>query len=244
MEIIQKMRLHKYMAKCGVASRRKSEAIILEGRVTLNGQAVTDLSMAYAPGDQVRVDGQLIALEEKMVYIMFHKPKDCVTTSDDQFGRTTVLDYMKDIPERLYPVGRLDYQTSGLLLLTNDGDLSYKITHPSSHMDKVYHAKIKEVPNDENINALKAGLVIDGYQTSQAEFKILKTSPEVWVEIKIHEGRNRQVRKMLEQIGHPVMALRRVAIGNLELGNLKYAAYRSLTLDEINYLKNYEVKND
>lgn len=238
------MRLHKYMAKCGVASRRKSEAIILEGRVEINGARVKDLTTPYLEGDRVLVDGCLIQMEEKKVYLMLHKPMDCVTTSDDQFGRRTVLDIIDDVEERLYPVGRLDYQTSGLLLLTNDGDLSYKITHPSTHLDKVYHVKIKDMPSQASIDALEAGLVIDGYQTSRAGFKVLKKSPDLWVEIIIHEGRNRQVRKMLDQIGHPVLTLRRVAIGQLTLGDLKYGQYRSLTLEEVNYLKEYEVSHD
>jgi len=235
------MRLHKYLAKCGVASRRKSEGIILEGRVTINGLLVRDLAQPYQEGDTVCVDGKPVYLEEKKVYIMLNKPKDCVTTSDDQFSRRTVLDYIGDISERLYPVGRLDYQTTGLLLLTNDGDLSYKITHPSSHLNKVYHARLKSIPDAKSIKALESGLVIDGYKTAPATYKLLKDKPQVWVEIIIHEGRNRQVRKMLDQIGHPVLELKRVAIGDIKLGKLKLGEYRHLSESEVDYLKNYEV---
>jgi 23S rRNA pseudouridine2605 synthase len=230
------------MAKCGVASRRKSEKLIEEGHVSVNGKIIRALGTLVAEGDQVCVDGQVISLEEDHVYIMLHKPLDCVTTSDDQFGRKTVLDFVDDLQVRVYPVGRLDYQTTGLLLLTNDGDLSYKITHPSSHMNKIYHAQIDRLPSKEAIERLEAGLVIDGYQTSEASFKVLKTRPKVWVEIVIHEGRNRQVRKMLDQVGVKVLALKRVGIGELTLGTLAYGKYRHLTQDEINYLATYEVK--
>lgn len=232
-----KMKLHKYMAKCGVASRRKSEVLIQEGRVKVNGHLITSLGSMYEAGDVVVVDGRVIEMESDLIYIMLHKPMDCVTTVDDQFDRKTVLDYVKDVKERIYPVGRLDYQTTGLLLLTNDGDLSYKITHPSSHFEKVYEAKIKSMPDPESIKALESGLVIDGYQTSPAKFRVLKQKPDLWVEITIHEGRNRQVRKMLDQVGQPVLALKRVAVGGLRLGNLPYGKYRHLTKEEISLLK-------
>lgn len=236
------MRLHKYMAMCGVASRRKSEQMILDGKVTLNGQLVTSLGTAYEDGDLVKVEGKVIQLEEKHVYIMLNKPGDCVTTAKDQFDRKTVLDYIKDVEERLYPVGRLDYQTTGLLLLTNDGDLAHKITHPSTHMTKTYIAKIKGQPREEALVAFRNGLMIEDKMTSPAQIRVLKEGHKSLVEVIIHEGRNRQVRKMLEKIGHPVISLKRSKIGDISLGNLKVGAYRHLTDEEINYLKNYEVK--
>lgn len=234
------MRLHKYMAMCGVASRRKSEAIILEGRVTLNGEVVTTLGSAFIEGDLVKVDGNIISLEEKKVYIMLNKPLNCVTTSSDQFARKTVLDFIDDIDERIYPVGRLDYNTTGLLLLTNDGDLSYKITHPSTHLNKTYLAKVQGCPDEKDIKAFESGMVIDDYKTSPAELTVKKKSSESTVEVTIHEGRNRQVRKMLDAIDHPVITLKRISIGLLELKDLKIGQYRHLSNDEINYLKNYK----
>ncbi|MBN2796862.1 MAG: rRNA pseudouridine synthase [Clostridia bacterium] len=236
------MRLHKYMAMCGVASRRKSEALILEGKVELNGEIVTSLGTMYKEGDKVKVNGQLISLEKKSIYIMLNKPLDCVTTAKDQFNRKTVLDFIKDIDERLYPVGRLDYNTTGLLLLTNDGDLAHKITHPSTHMDKKYIAKINGTPNEKALSDFRKGLMIDGKLTSKAEIQLLKSGAQSLVEVVIHEGRNRQVRKMLEQIGHSVITLKRVAIGALEIGTLKLGEYRHLTTDEVEYLKQFEVQ--
>lgn len=230
------MRIHKYMALCGVASRRKSEQIVLEGRVKVNGDVITNLGHQLADGDIVEVDGKVIHLEEKKIYIMLNKPLDCVTTSSDQFGRTTVLDYIKDIDERIYPIGRLDYNTTGLLLLTNDGDLANKIMHPSHEMTKTYVAKVKGVPTNEEMKRFENGLMIDGQMTSNASIKILKLQTDSILEIIIHEGRNRQVRKMCDAIGHPVISLKRIAIGKLKL-NLEIGTYRHLTDDEVNYLK-------
>ena len=171
---------------------------------------------------------------------MLNKPLDCVTTSSDQFGRTTVLDYITDVDERIYPIGRLDYNTTGLLLLTNDGDLAKKIMHPSSHVSKVYIAKIKGVPTKSNLAKFRDGIIIDDRKTSPAKIEIVKDNKsESIVQVEIYEGRNRQVRKMLDDIGHPVITLKRIEIGNIKLGNLSLGSFRHLTDEEIKYLKEY-----
>lgn len=235
------MRLHKYMALCGVASRRKSEVIIQEGRVEVNGTKVNSSAIPVDEfKDVVKVDGKLIQMEENKVYIMLNKPLDCVTTSSDQFGRTTVLDYIEGIDERIYPVGRLDYNTTGLLLLTNDGDLAKKIMHPSSHLSKIYVAKVKDVPTESKLKEFRTGINIEDRMTSPAKIEVLKDRGDFSiVKVEIYEGRNRQVRKMLDAIGHPVITLKRVAIGTIELGDLEIGTFRNLTSDEINYLKEY-----
>lgn len=235
------MRLHKYMALCGVASRRKSEEIILDKRVEVNGEVVTSLGTQVDENvDIVKVDGEVIRLEENKVYIMLNKPLECVTTSSDQFGRTTVLDYIKGVNERIYPIGRLDYNTTGLLLLTNDGELAKKIMHPSSHVTKVYVAKVKGVLNESELEEFRNGIDIEGRMTSKAKIQVIKESDNnSVVKVEIYEGRNRQVRKMLDSIGHPVITLKRVAVGKLEIGDLDLGEYRNLTAEEIKYLKEY-----
>jgi len=233
MEIL--MRVHKYMAMCGVASRRKSEVIVSEGRVKINDEVVTSLGSLVEEGDVVKVDNKIITLEETKVYIMLNKPLECVTTSDDQFNRKTVLDYV-DVNERIYPIGRLDYNTTGMLLLTNDGDLANKIMHPSTHLTKTYIASVKGTPTGEEIKSFESGLMIDDRLTSPAKIKVLKPG---LVQVQIYEGRNRQVRKMLDKINHPVITLKRARIGSLELGDLKIGTYRHLNEEEIKYLKDY-----
>lgn len=228
------MRVHKFMAKSGVASRRKSEAMVQEGRVTVNGVLAT-LGMSVEEGDLVCVDGKVVQLEEEKVYLIFNKPLACVTTADDQFGRKTVMDYI-DSPVRVYPVGRLDYNTTGLLILTNDGDLANKIMHPKHHLCKTYIAKIKGQLTSDKIKQFESGLMIDGKKTSRAHIKEVKPG---LVEVKIYEGRNRQVRKMLDTIGCPVITLKRIGIGELKLDDLKLGEYRALTHAELNYLINY-----
>lgn len=223
------------MAMCGVASRRKSEKIVLEGRVKVNGEVVVNLGYQLEDNDQVMVDDQVIELEKRKVYIMLNKPLACVTTADDQFDRKTVLDYL-DIEERVYPIGRLDYNTTGLLLLTNDGDFAYKITHPKHEVDKTYIAKVKGIPTSNQLETFRNGLMIDGKMTSKAYIEIVKTSADSILKIKIHEGRNRQVRKMCDAIDHPVISLKRIAVGQLQL-DVELGKYRHLTEDEIDYLK-------
>ena len=232
-----KERLQKYMAKCGVASRRKSEEIISQGRVSVNGKTVNEIVMIDEEIDNVKVDGQIIALEEKKVYIILNKPVGVITSVKDQFDRKTVTEIV-NIKERVYPVGRLDYDTSGLLLLTNDGDIAYKMTHPSQEIEKVYSARIKGIPTMDEIERFKSGLKIEDYITATSEIKILSQyGNSSLVQITIHEGRNRQVRKMCDAINHPVLELKRIMMGEIELGNLKVGEWRELTEEEVGYLK-------
>ncbi len=231
------IRLQKYLAESGVASRRKSEEIIKMGAVSVNGRIVTEMGFKVSENDIVEVDGKRVYTEENKVYIMLNKPTGYVTTVKDQFLRPGVLDLVKDVKERIYPVGRLDYDTSGLILLTNDGDFTYRLTHPKHELDKVYVAEIKGVPNSEELRIFRSGVKIEDYVTSPAKIKILNMSKErSTVEITIHEGRNRQVRKMCEFIGHPVISLKRVAVGSLKLDGLIEGGWRYLSGSEIKSL--------
>ncbi len=235
------IRLQKYMADCGVASRRKCEDIILSGRVSVNGEIVEELGTKIEDGDVVKVNGKVISLSNDFIYILLHKPEGYITTAEDQFGRPTVLDLLDEklIKDRIYPVGRLDYDTSGLLLLTNDGDLTFKLTHPKHNVEKTYIAKVLGRPTNEEIETFKNGIVIDGYKTAKASCLVLKDEDKYCsLKITIKEGKNRQVRKMCEAIGHRAVGLKRIATGKLFLGELKRGEYRNLTNDEINYLKN------
>lgn len=236
------MRINKYLAKSGLCSRRKAEEYILDGRVVVNGEVIRDLSFKVEDNDKVYFDGRLLSVDdEKPVYIVLNKPEGYITTVKDQFDRKSVMDLLIDIKERIYPVGRLDYETSGLLILTNDGDLTYKLTHPKHEVDKVYIASVRGVPTEDEIYNFENGLEIDDYISSKAGLKILKKDIEKnysVLRVKIHEGHNRQVRKMLEKINHPVMNLKRVQVGKISLGDLESGKYRFLTEKEVRYLKN------
>lgn len=233
------MRLQKYLAEAQVASRRKAEEIILEGRVNVNGKKVTELgTKVESEIDEITVDGKKVEICEKMVYIMLNKPEGCVTTVKDQFGRKSVIDYVKDVGERVYPVGRLDYDTSGLLIITNDGELTYRLTHPKHNIEKTYIAEVDKVPDEDAMEKFRNGIIIDGRKTAPAKIKIIKKGKLTTLNIKIKEGRNRQVRKMCAAIGCNVITLKRIATGKLELGNLEKGKYRYLTDEEIKYIKN------
>lgn len=232
------IRLQKYLAEAGVASRRRCEELIQNSRVEVNGVIVTELGTKVDIGDAVKVDGREVRAESKKIYIMLNKPVGCITTAKDQFSRKIVMDLVKGVEERIYPVGRLDYDTSGLILLTNDGDLAYKMTHPGGKIDKVYHVKIKGVLSDGEIQVLKSGIWIDDYITSPAKIKLLeRTNTDSIIEITIHEGKNRQIRRMFEAVGHIVLKLKRISTGPLKLGNLEEGAWRYLTPEEIKSLK-------
>lgn len=235
-------RLQKFLAEAGVASRRKAEELIAAGRVKVNGVVIKEQGVKIDPRkDKVEFDGKALSQKaEKKVYLMLHKPEGYVTTSKEQFGRPAVLDLIHGVPERIFPVGRLDYDTSGLLLLTNDGDLTYRLTHPKHDVDKTYIAKLYGVPDDGNLQKFRRGVVIDGRKTSPAKIQIISREKDLrfcTVEIQIHEGRNRQVRKMCDAIHHPVAQLKRIATGELKLGDLPKGKYRFLTEQEIKYLK-------
>lgn len=233
------MRLQKYIAQSGLTSRRKAEQMILQGRVKVNNLIIKKLGTKINPDiDIVKVDDKHIEIEMKKIYIMLNKPEGYVTTLKDKHNKNIVLDLVNEIEERIYPVGRLDKDTSGLLLLTNDGNLSYKLTHPSHIVWKKYIALVDGIPNSKEIMKLKKGVKIDGRKTSEAYVKLIKKyNNSSMLELSIHEGRNRQVRKMCKYVGHPVIKLKRVAIGNLELNGLELGKWRHLTEKEIEHLK-------
>jgi 23S rRNA pseudouridine2605 synthase len=228
------MRLQKYMASCGVASRRACEELISAGRVTVDGTVITLMGMQVEPDQTVCVDGKRITPETEKHYILYHKPAGEMSTASDPEGRATVLDKFKDYPVRLYPVGRLDYDSEGLLLLTNDGDLAERMLHPSKEVEKTYLARVKGNVTAEEVSQLVKGVMIDGHLTSRAKVRVIHADERYTdLLITIHEGRNRQVRKMTEAIGHEVMMLRRVRFGPLTLGELKRGQWRELTGKEI-----------
>lgn len=232
------MRLQKYMADCGVASRRASEQLILEGRVTVNGVTVTELGTKVQEGDKVAFDGAILKPVKKRVYIMLYKPDKVMSTVSDPEGRTTVLDLV-DEKTRLYPVGRLDYHTEGLILLVNDGDVAYHLTHPKFEIEKEYLAIIQGEISREEVLKLQAGVIIDGQKTAPAKVKVTEiTDHTTSLSVIIHEGRNRQVRKMFEAINKKVIHLTRFRHGDLVLTGLKPGSWRYLTESEIAYLEN------
>lgn len=232
---LEEVRLQKYMADCGVASRRKCEEIIQNGSVKLNGITVTELGTKVTDEDEITVDGKPLKKVLKKIYIAMNKPVGFITSASDEFNRPTVMNLIEDeIFTRVYPVGRLDFDTEGLLILTNDGDLTFKLTHPRHTIYKKYVATLNDVPHPKDIERLKKGVVIDGRKTQQPKVNWLKDNV---VEIAISEGRNRQVRKMFEAIGYEVVNLKRVAIGNLVIGNIPLGRWRHLGQSEIKYLK-------
>jgi 23S rRNA pseudouridine2605 synthase len=225
------MRLNKYIASCGAASRRGADAFIAQGRVTVNGKPVDSIGMDINPDtDTVAVDGTLLSLPEEKVYIMLNKPAGILSTCRDDRGRKTVLNLVGTAGTRLFPVGRLDYDTEGLLLLTNDGDFAYRCTHPRHEIDKTYSAVVHGRLDDMAIRHLQEGVMLDGIKTAPAQIKVLKRSGmETEIEITIHEGRNRQVKRMFESVGCHVMALKRIAFGSLTLGDLAIGKWRFIT---------------
>jgi len=233
------MRLQKYLASCGVASRRTAEKLIADGHVSVDGQVITEMGVQVEIGQEIRVDGKLVTPEPEKYYIMYHKPAGEVTTASDPEGRATVLDKFRDFPARLYPVGRLDYDSEGLLLLTNDGDLTESMLHPSREVEKTYLARVSNQLTPEEARRLENGVMVDGRKTARAKVKILGCK-NLYTDIlvTIHEGRNRQVRKMVEQVGHQVVMLRRIRFGPLKLEDLPRGMWRELDKDEIRELKN------
>ena len=236
---MEEIRLQKYLAESGIASRRKCEEYIEQGRVKVNNQIAT-LGMKVNPDiNEVFFDGKKIENKEELVYILLNKPIGYVTTAKDQFSRDSVLDLVK-VKQRIVPVGRLDMYTSGALLLSNDGDFVYKITHPKHEIDKTYTVTVKGIVTDEEVEQLRKGVKIEDYITKPAKVKILKTDKEKDIsrlEITIHEGKNRQVRKMCEAVGRKVQALHRSKIGNIGVKDLKLGTWRYLSKQEIEYLK-------
>lgn len=232
--------MQKVLANAGVASRRKCEELITAGKVTVNGEVVTELGAKADPAaDTIAVSGKPIKKEAK-VYVMFYKPKGVITSVSDPKGRSVVTDYLKDVKERLYPVGRLDYDSEGLLLLTNDGDLAHKLTHPSHHVPKTYHATVERVPHGNALEKLAKGIKLDDGVTAPAEVEYHDIDPDgkyATIAITIHEGRNRQVRRMFEAIRHPVTRLKRISFGGLQLGGLQRGKHRKLSAEELAKLR-------
>ena len=237
MEVEESIRLQKFLANSGVASRRKCEELILEGKVSVNGQIVKELGTKVNPAvDKVEYCGNPVFSSNKFVYILLNKPIGYVTTAKDQFDRDSVLDLVK-VKERVVPVGRLDMYTSGALILTNDGDFVYKVTHPKHEITKTYTVTVRGIIENDAVEKLRNGVEIEDYKTRPAKVKILKTDEEKNIsrlEITIHEGKNRQVRKMCEAVGSKVVALHRSKIGDIGVKDLKLGTWR--------YLKDFEVK--
>lgn len=232
-------RLQKVIAHAGVASRRDAEKMIVDGRVAVNGEIVTELGTKVSTNDHVEVDKVPIYKEEP-VYYLFYKPTGVITAVSDDRGRKVVTDYFPEVEQRIYPIGRLDYNTSGLLLLTNDGEFANSLMHPRYELNKTYIAKVNRIPSKSDMNKLANGIVIDGKKTARANARIKeidKDKQKAIVELTIHEGRNRQVRKMLEAINCPVDKLKRERYGFLDLGNLQPGESRPLLKKEVHRLK-------
>ena len=245
---MEEMRLQKYMAACGLASRRKSEELIAQGKVYVNGKVVTEPGVKVSDKDTVTVDGKTLKPEKKKYYIMINKPKGVLCSVSDDRERTCVVDLVEGVPARLFPVGRLDYDTEGLLILTNDGDFMQKMTHPSFEIWKTYEAQVRGVPDKNDEMRFREGILLEGEtrKTLPAFLSVTKKDGKgnATAEIIIKEGRNRQVRRMMEALGHPVRSLKRVRISFLELGDLKPGQWRYLTDREVASLSGKEQKKD
>jgi len=243
--LMEEVRLQKYLADCGIASRRKSEELIIQGKVMVNGKVVTELGTKIVPKkDKVVYNDSIVRETSKNIYILLNKPIGYVTTVKDQFSRDKVLDLVK-VKERVVPVGRLDMYTSGALILTNDGDFIYKVTHPKHEITKTYTVTLKGIISNSEVEMLREGVQLEEYKTRPAKVKILKTDEDKNIsrlEITIHEGKNRQVRKMCEAVGRKVLALHRSKIGNVGVKDLKIGTWRYLSENEVNSLK--AVKKD
>ena len=232
------MRINKYIASSGIASRRKADELIEAGQVKVNGAVLRSPGYDVLETDKVEVSGHLIEAKEELVYYALNKPQGYVTTTSDEKDRPTVIDLMTDVTTRLFPVGRLDYDSAGLLIMTNDGELSQHIAHPRNKVWKTYLAEVAGQMTLSKIDVLRNGVIIEGRKTAPAKAKLLKQKGDMsLVEISIHEGRNRQVRKMFAELGCKVTYLQRTQIGEVKLGRLHEGDYRKLTKEEIDYLK-------
>ena len=238
---MEEVRLQKYLANCGVCSRRNAEKLIVDGCIKVNGKVVIELGTKVTPGkDKIEYNGNEIVNNTEYVYILLNKPIGYVTTVKEQFDRPTVLDLVKDAKSYLLPVGRLDMYTSGALILTNDGDCIYKVTHPKNEVEKTYNATVKGIITNEDVAKLEAGVEIEDYISAEAKVKVLKIDKEKnisRVQITIHEGKNREVRKMCAAIGKNVIALHRCKIGNISVKDLKIGEWRFLKDKEVEVLR-------
>lgn len=232
------MRINKYIASCGVTSRRKADELIIAGKVAVNGAIMREPGYDVQPDDEVVCDGRKISLEVGKTYILLNKPVGYVTTTSDDKDRPTVLDLIQDEDKRIFPVGRLDYNTSGLLILTNDGEVANKLMHPSKELDKTYRAVVSGILTRGKIARLEKGMDIGGFRTSPAKVEVRKHNRNsTVVDITIHEGKNHQVRRMFKAVDTPVQTLERIKIGNLVIGRLAVGGYRKLGPAEVEYLK-------
>jgi 23S rRNA pseudouridine2605 synthase len=239
-------RLQKIIAHAGFASRREAETMIREGRVTVNGRVAELGSKADPSKDHVKVDGKLITRAETHRYILLYKPKEVMTTVEDPQGRKTVIQLVKGVRERIYPIGRLDFHSEGLIVLTNDGDLAFKVSHPTHGSVKTYHVKVRGIPEERLVDKLQRGITLDGKRTLPCEIARLKTTGRStgrsdeegnsWFEVRLREGRTQQIRKMFKAVGHPVSKLRRVAIGPISDPKLTPGDWRELTPREVKML--------
>ena len=229
------MRINKYLATCGLGSRRSVEELIKKGLISINNKVVTDLSFDVSSSDTVKYNGKTLSLVEDKVYIMLNKPKCYITSTKDEQGRKVVLDLLKGCKYKVFPVGRLDYNTEGLLLLTNDGDWANDITHPSNHIAKTYAVSTKYMLTNKQLNQIRNGIGIDGRRTLPAKINLVdKDENHYFYHITIYEGRNREIRKMFEFLELKIYSLKRLQIGGLTLGNLEEGKYKYLDKKEIN----------
>lgn len=232
-----KVRLQKYLAECGVASRRKSEELIEQGKVKVNGNKAEIGDKINPKKDTVTVNGKKIIKQKNYTYLLLHKPRGFITTMSDEMDRKCVAELIKDVPSRVYPVGRLDRDSEGMLLFTNDGEFANAMTHPTRHVPKTYRVTVRPAITEEQITKLTTGVIIEDRMTAPAEVRVItKQEGRVVLEIILYEGRNRQIRKMCEEVGLEVARLKRTAIGSIKLGMLKQGAYRELTEDEVRKL--------
>lgn len=234
------MRINKYLADSGICSRRNADKLIEEGRVKVNGKIVRELGLDInTDNDTVMVDDKKVTPVTQFTYLIFNKPKGCITAVSDSRGRKTVMDYIDIEDKRLFPIGRLDYDSEGMLIITDDGDLAFRLTHPKNEIFKTYHVKIEGVINDTEIRSLRNGVMIDGYKTNRCSIRVLNIADNITrLEVKINEGRNHQIKKMFLTVGKTVIFLKRMAVGDLRLGGLSRGKYRYLKDEEIFYLKN------
>ncbi|HHT92329.1 MAG TPA: rRNA pseudouridine synthase [Clostridiaceae bacterium] len=234
---MERIRLQKYIAMCGVCSRRDAEELIKQGRVYVNGSKVEEMGLKITYEDKVEIDGNVISMEKKKYYIMMNKPTGVISAVSDDRGRKCVTDFIKGVDARLYPVGRLDYDTQGLILITNDGDFMQKLTHPSHEVWKTYEALVRGIPDQNDIKEFEQGLLLEDGMTLPCVLEVIGyEGKNAILEVMIREGRNRQVRRMLERINHPVIRLKRTKIASLELGDLKPGQWRFLNSEDFKAL--------
>lgn len=233
-------RLQKYIAATGYTSRRKAEELINQGRVSVNGKVVTEMGTKVKSGDIIEVDGTIITGENK-VYYLFYKPKNCICSLSDELNRPTVIDFFSEVKERIYPVGRLDYDTTGVLLLSNDGEFTNMIIHPRYHLEKIYEVSINGLINGEQLHQLESGIYLEGTKTLPCKIRVTGKDIEhktTMLQIKLYEGKNRQVKKMFESLGFRVKRLHRISVGGINLKGLKPGQYRLLKPQEVKDLRN------